>query len=254
MTLEWYEHVNITEWYLDIVNPSSPGKLLLVGEVLGLRPGMRVIDFASGFGQPLALWAERFGISGVGVEIREHACDKARRRLAERNVSDRVEIVCADASTYAFEPGAYDVACCIGATFIWGGFQPAIQRLRAAAKPGGRLVVGEPYWRHGPPPKEHAEEQGISNTEADLLRLAHEERYDIEYVVRSSIDDWDRYEAGNWRGAIRWARENPSHPEVAAIAESMRRRQTQYMAYDRENFGWAIYVLNPVVFTSQGRA
>ncbi|MCX6019736.1 MAG: class I SAM-dependent methyltransferase, partial [Chloroflexi bacterium] len=53
---------NISERYLEIINPTSREKLLRVGRVAGLQPGQRVIDFGCGYGGVLSLWAQEFGI------------------------------------------------------------------------------------------------------------------------------------------------------------------------------------------------
>jgi len=44
------------------------------------------------------------------------------------------------------------------------------------------------------------------------LRAAREEDFDVQYVARASHDDWDRYEAGNWDGLLRWIEEIPPTP------------------------------------------
>ena len=61
----------------------------------------------------------------------------------------------------------------------------------------------------------------------------------------SRRDDWDRYEAGNWHGLVRWLEENPAHPERGTVIEHLHRVQDEYLAYGREYMGWAMYVLVP---------
>ncbi|MGK3885410.1 hypothetical protein, partial [Enterococcus faecium] len=40
-----------------------------------------------------------------------------------------------------------DVAACIGATWIGGGVAGTLALLEKSLKPGGLLLIGEPYWR-----------------------------------------------------------------------------------------------------------
>lgn len=77
--MEFFDLVNILERYMELVNPSTPEKVLTIGKFLGLKEDSRVIDFGCGCGEVLALWAEEFGISGIGIDVREHACDRARK-------------------------------------------------------------------------------------------------------------------------------------------------------------------------------
>ena len=103
--MKFFDLKDISERYMDLLNPSTPEKMLKIGEVGGLAPGQRVIDFGCGFGEVLVLWAERFGISGVGIDVRPYACERARRRVAERGLADRIEIACGNAAEYPFAPG-----------------------------------------------------------------------------------------------------------------------------------------------------
>jgi len=243
--MKFFDLVNIAERYMEIVNPSTPEKILTVGKILGVSQDSRIIDFGCGYGEVLALWVERFGISGIGIDIREHACERAQNKMHKRGMAERIEIVCANAAEYPFRKHSFDVALCIGASFIWGGYRPTIHTMKKAIHTGGKLVVGEAYWLKGGVPSEYAEQQTF-HTEYELLQITREEGFDLEYVVRASHDDWDRYEAGKWYGLIRWIEENPDHPERQDVIDYLHKAQDEYLRYEREYLGWAMYVLNPI--------
>ena len=63
-----------------------------------------------------------------------------RHRATELAVADRVLIEQGDAGAYACEPGAFDVACCIGATWIGGGVAGTIDLLRRVVGTAGLLL------------------------------------------------------------------------------------------------------------------
>ena len=69
------------------------------------------------------------------------------------------------------------------------------------------------------------------------------EGFELEYLVRASINDWYRYEAGNWHGLVRWIEENPHHPDREVVVEHLRQSQDEYLRYGRQYLGWAVYVL-----------
>ncbi len=237
---------DISERDMELLNPTSSEKIIAVGRVLGLREGARVIDFGCGVGGVLALWAQHFGVAGTGIDLRPLACERARQRLAERGLAGRIQIVCGDAAAYPFEPGAFDVAACIGATFIWeGGFHAALGRMKEAIRPGGRLAVGEAYWRRSHVPPDYSRGETSVHTESELLTMARENGFDLEYVVRASQDDWDHYESENWRGLLRWLDENPAHLERDEVIRHLHHSQNEYTRFAREYFGWAIYILKP---------
>lgn len=244
--MKFFELKNISERYLDLINPISPEKIVTLGKMLRLNTNSQVIDFGCGFGEVLALWAEQFGISGVGIDIREYACQRALQRIASAGFADRIEISCADGASYPFARNAFDVAVCSGATFIWDGFAASIRAMREAIKDSGRLVIGEAYWLTDQMPSDFRLQQKEVNMEVDLLKMAHEEGFDFEYMLRASHDDWDRYEAGNWYGLVRWIGENPDHPERQEVIDHLHQSQDEYLRYGRQYFGWAIYILSPM--------
>ena len=92
--MEFFNLMAISHCYMEILNPSSPEKVIKLGKLLKLEEGKRVIDFGCGCAEPIALWAEEFGITGVGIDISEDFCERARNKLAVKGLSDRIEIVC----------------------------------------------------------------------------------------------------------------------------------------------------------------
>src|SRR4051794_30358295 len=128
-----------------ILNAFSDEKLLLLGRICGVSAESRVLDLACGKGELLCRWAQAFGSHGVGVDLSETFVAAAGARAAGLEVWGRVAVVQGDAGVYEAEPGAFDVACCIGATWIGGGVGGTIELLRRAARPDGFLLVGEPF-------------------------------------------------------------------------------------------------------------
>jgi SAM-dependent methyltransferase len=242
--VEFFDLVNISERYMELINPSTPEKLLRVGRVAGLNNKSRVLDMGCGFGEALALYGQEFGVSGIGVDIREYACQRATQKLNERGLGGRMQVFCANGAEYAFEKGAFDAAMCIGATFIWGSYAQTIHAIREAVRPGGKLIIGEGYWNSDQVPPGFAHEQNFP-TEAAILRLTRQEGFEIEAVARASHDDWDRYESDNWIGLLRWIEENPAHPERAQVIDHLRARQHEYFTAGRKYLGWAIFLLTP---------
>jgi len=243
--MQWFDFYDIAERNIELVNPTSAEKIVLAGSYLGLTSKSRVIDFGCGYGEALALWTEEFGIHGIGVEIRDHAVDRARKKMIIRGLASSIEIVHADGSQYDFENQAFDAACCVGASFIWKGFEPAIAALKTAVKPEGRILIGEPYWKNDRVAPEYTSEHKIY-TERELLETVHKHGLNVEYLIRSSDDDWANYEASNWQGLIQWLEEHPDHPEKDEVVEWLRKTQDEYFRYGRDSFGWAMYILKPI--------
>jgi cyclopropane fatty-acyl-phospholipid synthase-like methyltransferase len=153
-----------------ILNPFTEEKLMLLGEVCRLTEGQRQLDLTCGKGEMLCRWADRFGISGVGVDISDVFLAAARARAEELGVAGQVRFEHGDAGRIAVEPGSYDIVSCIGATWIGGGLTGTIELIRPAVRPGGLMLIGEPYWTE-PPPAPAYEALGVKPDEFDRQRL-----------------------------------------------------------------------------------
>ncbi len=243
--MDFFEYFNISERYIDIINPLSREKVTQVGEKLHLSDGGRVIDFGCGYAEPLTMWAQAFGIGGIGIDIREPACQKARQKIAKLGLEDRLEIVCAKGAEYPFASRVYDAATCLGATFIWNGFAPAIHALKRAIHADGRIAVGEPYWRADDAPAKCRELEASILSEPEIIAIIRREGFELEYVIRSSQDDWDTYEASNWKGLLAWLEENPDHHDRADVLSYLQKTQDDYARCFRHHLGWAVYILRP---------
>ncbi len=94
---------------------------------------------------------------------------QAKLRAEELGVSERVHFVHNDAAGYVADEQC-DIAACVGATWIAGGVAGTMNLLAMSLKPGGIMLIGEPYWRQVPPTEEIAQACGVSSV-ADFLTL-----------------------------------------------------------------------------------
>jgi ubiquinone/menaquinone biosynthesis C-methylase UbiE len=143
MSLRFHE---IAESNHRILNPFTEDKLMLLGEICRLQSGMRQLDLACGKAEMLCRWTQQYGVSGVGVDISSVFLAAARARAEELGVTSQLTFVQEDAGKYQAEAQSFDVVSCIGATWIGNGLVGTLGLMKPALKPGGLLLVGEPYW------------------------------------------------------------------------------------------------------------
>jgi SAM-dependent methyltransferase len=241
-------HHEIAEAGHRILDPLTEDRLRLIGEIAGARPGTRVLDLACGKGELLCRWAEWFGAGGIGVDLSPVFLAAAVARAAELGVADRVTFLQGDAGTYEAEPGAFDIAACIGATWIGGGLPGTIELLRPAIPPRGLILVGEPYWID-PPPDEALEGYGFAPDDYVSLEgtLDRVESAGLELVemVLADGDSWDRYEAAKWRTIADWLDANPADPDHDAMRELLEHDRRAYLRWGRRYLGWGVFVTRP---------
>ena len=127
-------------------------KLELVCTKLDLQEGQRVLEVGCGWGSFAVHAAERHRVTVVGITLSEAQAELARQRVAERGLSDRVEIRVQDYR--ATDDGPFDAVASIGMVEHVGSNQIDLyaRQLARLVKPGGRVLnhgiarlrVGEP--------------------------------------------------------------------------------------------------------------
>jgi SAM-dependent methyltransferase len=240
-------HHPVREGDKRIVNPFTAAKLATLGEAVRLRPGTTLLDLASGRGELLCTWARDHGIIGTGVDISTVAVGLARERAAELGVAERVTFRHGDAGTFVAERPV-DVGACIGATWIGNGVTGTIDLLERSLRPGGMLLIGEPYWRMDPPNQEavaacHARTRADFRNLPELVRLFQGHGWDLVEMVLADGDSWDRYVAAQWLTIRRWLDENPDDELAPAFREELTADPLNHVRYRREYLGWGVFVL-----------
>ena len=230
--MPWYYAV--AERDHDIQNPTSAEKVRLMGEWLRLGHESRVLDVACGKGGPALVLASAFACRITGVEQASEFAAAARERVAEAGLGDLIEVVESDAREFPLESESWDVALCLGATFVWDDLDGTLSALVPAVRPGGHVVVGEPYWRRAAPVG--IDTMGYVSLSETAAKI---ERHGLSLIglLSSSTDDWDRYESLHWRAVEDWLAENDDE-EIRNDHEEHKRR---YLAR-RDAFGWAIFL------------
>ena len=195
-----------------IHNPLSADKLAALGESLHLAPGTRVLDLASGSGEMLCTWARELGFTGTGVDISTVFTEQARARAAELGVAGTTQL------------------------------------LGRSLRPGGLMLIGEPFWRRSPPDEETAREchaTGIADflLLPELITQFQELGYDVVEMMLADQDSWDRYAAAQWLNLRRWLDQNPDDELAGEVREELTTEPARYARSTREYLGWGVFAL-----------
>jgi len=67
-------------------------KLERICQKLRLKPGERLVDIGCGYGGLLAHAAKHHGVTGMGITISRHHCDRGNANIARQGLSDKVQI------------------------------------------------------------------------------------------------------------------------------------------------------------------
>jgi len=120
----------------------------------GVVPGMRVLDLASGTGEPAISLAERVGPTGIVTAVDQSAdlLAIATARAQNRNLANLTTHQC-DAHRLPFADGQFDLATCRFGVMFFTDATGALRELRRVLKPGARACFiawgpfEQPYWQ-----------------------------------------------------------------------------------------------------------
>lgn len=230
-----------------IHNPFRPGQLAYLGRALQLAPGTRMLDLASGSGEMLCTWARDHQVTGTGVDISTLFTEQARTRAVELGVAERVTFLHDDASGFVAEEPV-DLVACVGATWIGGGVAGTVELLGRSLRPGGLILMGEPFWRRHVPDRDTAD-ACLAGGEDDFLGLPEliehfgDLGYDVVQMVLADQESWDQYQAAQWLNMRRWLDGNPDDELAAQVRAELTAEPVRYTRYQREYLGWGVFAL-----------
>ncbi|MFP5520412.1 MAG: SAM-dependent methyltransferase [Bdellovibrionia bacterium] len=246
LKMDMWKYYGLTHVDHTIMNPMSMVKTQRLIELLRLPKGGRVLDIACGKAEFLCMLAERYGVTGTGVELSPYTFDAAQKNVHTRKLNDQIELLNEDGAKYTVASAMkFDLVSCVGASWIFEGHAGTLKALKNMVRPGGLILVGEPFWKREP----DLEYLKVTGTTLELfgshlgnVKAGEELGLSLLYTVVSNKDDWDNYEGLQWQAAERYALEQPEDPDVEALLHTTRMNRDAYLRCGRECLGWAMYL------------
>jgi SAM-dependent methyltransferase len=110
-------------------------------DAAGIRPGRRVLDLASGAGNPVVGIARRIGDDGfvLASDLVPGMVARARERVAASG-HDKVRFAAADIQALPFREGSFDAVVCRLGIMFCPSTEAALAEIRRVLAPGGRAA------------------------------------------------------------------------------------------------------------------
>jgi SAM-dependent methyltransferase len=211
-------------------------------DVAALPVGARVLDIGCGKGALITRCMARGAASAVGVELSPRFAADARARTAAHA---GVEILEMDGKDYAGPEAQVDLAACLGASWIFGGHAGTLAALARFVRPGGIVLVAEPFWVREPTDAYCASqevERSTFGTHAENAAAGLDAGLVLLTTRVGPASAWDRYEGLQWNAAERWAADHPDDPDRDAVLSRMRAGRDAYLREGRDVLGDALYL------------
>lgn len=135
----------------DSFHPGGQRLTARLGEHLGLAPGVRVLDVASGKGESAISLAGQFGCEVVGVDFGAHTVREANSSVTATQVAHLVSFVEGDAERMDFPDASFDAIVCECAFCTFPDKRAAASEFARVLRPGGRVGMSD-LTRSGPLP------------------------------------------------------------------------------------------------------
>ncbi len=229
-----------------LCNPLNPDKTNEMIALLQLPPDAHVLELAAGKGEFLVRLVEQYGVSAVAVDISPYCIRDMRQKISQRVPDAAIELLEMSGADYRPQPGEqFDLAVCLGASWIFDGHHGTLAALRRMVKPGGLILVGEPFWKREPDPAYLADADFQLDTfgrHVDNVTVGEALGLSLLHALVSSEDDWDRYEGLQWQAAIRYGREQPDDPDLPDLQQRVQAQKMAYLRWGRDTLGWALYL------------
>lgn len=244
--MDIWKYYDVTHKEHLVCNPISIEKLNELITLLALKSGSKVLEIATGKGEFLIRLIENYNVSAIGVDISPYHLGDAKRKAKERVPNADLTLIEMDGVNYKSEtPESFDLTCCLGASWIYNGYEDTLKYLMSQTKRNGFVVVGEPFW-NSKPPKEYFDLSEIRyemfSNHAGNVQTGECLGLKLLYTTVSTHDEWDRYLGLQWYAMDKYAQLYPEDLDLSEFLVKLNKEKKLYLKWEREAFGWAIYV------------
>ncbi len=228
----------------DVLVPVAPEPLNSVFAALGLGANSRVSEVGCGNGALLLRIARDYAAACLGLDTCEPLIRAGRRAVARAGAGHLVTLRCEDGFAFPFQPASFDVALCLGASWIFGGYRRTLAALSRRVRQGGIVVVGEGF-SFDPPEQAYfrgrATSLGAFRTHEGNVAIGSEEGLQPVGAWVSSQAEWDEYHERRFASIRRWLEENPLDADFGAVTALADDGEARFRLRDRDEQRWAVY-------------
>jgi len=223
----------------EICNPMRHTELSAVVVALGPTEGTQAIDIACGHGDLLLDMTRRTALFGVGVDLSPWALLRARARASQADLAGTLEWWLGEGRTVP-RRARWDIATCLGGSWIWHGFEGTARALTGRLQYGGRLAIGDLRLRNAADRarlQDAGAPEAATPTSHEQATILTELGLDVISEIVAPDEAWEQYHQIVIASADSYALRHPDADYrhlAAAWMEDFQR--------DRRHLTWSVWV------------
>jgi cyclopropane fatty-acyl-phospholipid synthase-like methyltransferase len=233
-------HGNLPVW-----NPVGTEHLERYVARLALPPGGQVLDVGCGRGYLLRRIVSEYDVTAIGVDSSPFAIGAATRDMPA-HVTGRITLLEQAFDEREFAPSSIDLVICIGSMHVLGNYVATLRAARRLLRPGGKLLVGEGYWKTAPSSDyltfmQMSAAEKTTHEGNQLAAIAEGLR--LVSSSECSVEEWDAYEERYAENVESYVANYPDDPDIGAMLERIRPWREAYLRWGRDTLGFGLYLL-----------
>ena len=207
-----------------------------------LPDGARVLDLGCGKGSALIALAQRYQVTGLGVDGVEAFLEHATRRAHSLGLEDRLAFDRRDVRSLVSEAPDHDLVMLLALGPVFGDASETIARLRGWVAPGGLMLLDEAYLPDDLDAEDVHWEFGLSVDELVRELTQHGDELVAELVYDTpEYRDWCGEVAAQIQSRARLLAERA--PELARELTEFAERQSEETQSAESPFVGALFLL-----------
>ena len=138
-------YLNLGYWETaTTIDDACEAMVKLIGQTAGLTPDDEVVDVGFGFADQDLYWMQHFAPKRIiGINITPEQVRVARQRVAERGLSDRIDLREGSATATGLPDACCDVVIALECAFHFRTREHFFHEAARILRPGGRIVLAD---------------------------------------------------------------------------------------------------------------